>query len=479
MIDTLFQQWAGEPCQLKTLMPASGSNRRYFRMVGATHRCVATVNDDVRENEAFVALARHFKQHGLPVPEVYLFAQDHKCYLQQDLGDTTLYGYAYDRKRAGHGFDDTMMSLYKRVLAHLLQFQTAGESLDYSVCYPRAAFDRQSMQWDLNYFKYFFLKLAHVPFDEQLLEDDFQRLMDYLLDDDYSFFLYRDFQGRNIMLDEHQNMSFIDFQGGRRGPLQYDVASLLYSSKSDLPDVVRAELLQYYIDIALPVIVAHGGTADTFRQRYYAFALLRIMQAMGAYGYRGYFERKDYFLKSIPLAGNNVRRIIDGHPLGVELPHLMKVLRDLCDSTLVLGVEPDSVPSGRLKVRVCSFSYRNGIPSDESGNGGGHVFDCRALPNPGRYPEYRTMTGMDAPVVEFMRQHHEVDDFLDSVQKIVFQSVEQYMSRHFSNLMVSFGCTGGQHRSVYCAERMAERLRKAFDCDIVLQHVQQQVCREF
>ena len=452
----LFEAWAGIPCTECLMLNGGGSSRKYYRLVSSgeikpptsnrpltTKTVIGCISTDLRENEAFFSFTRHLHSAGMPVPELYAVSDDGCCYLQQDLGDQTLYNILYEKKRHGGGFDAEMMTLYRQALSDLDALQKAGRDLDFSKAYPRAAFDRRSMLWDLNYFKYFFLKLAHIQFDEQLLEDDFQRLMDYLLDEDCSFFMYRDFQGRNIMLDEQHNMTFIDFQGGRRGSLQYDVASLLYSSKSDLPDAVRNDLLQYYIDIAEPVIVSHGGTREGFRQRYYAYALLRLMQAMGAYGYRGYCERKDYFLKSIPLAANNIRSIIDNKPLGIHLPHLYKVLHSLCDSALVVCPEPSAAPSSQLTVRVCSFSYRNGIPADNSGNGGGHVFDCRALPNPGRCPEYRSMTGMDAPVIEYMRQHDEVDEFLDNVQKIVFQSVRKYVDRNFSNLMVSFGCTGG------------------------------------
>ncbi|MBR1793356.1 MAG: phosphotransferase [Bacteroidales bacterium] len=472
MLKSLFESWANEPCTEQMALSANGSNRRYFRLRGSSRQCVAAINDDVRENQAFIYLSQFFISRQLPVPEVFMVSHDGTAYLQQDLGDTTLYDFAYDKKRQGLGFDAELVQLYKQVLNDLIRFQTLGEGLDYKFCYPRGNFDRQSMQWDLNYFKYYFLKLAHIPFDEQLLEDDFQNFMDYLLQEDCSYFMYRDFQSRNIMLQPDRSLFYIDFQGGRRGAAQYDVASLIYSAKSDIPEPIRQELLSHYVSNMAPHLQAHGVSEADFRTRFYGYVLLRIMQAMGAYGYRGYYERKDYFLKSIPLAVANLRRVVESHSLPVSLPHLFSVWRAIIDSP-VASAYTDST-SGRLMVTVNSFSYKQGLPQDLSGNGGGYVFDCRALPNPGRYPEYRCYTGRDLPVRQFLQQEPAVLQFLDHAQRLVFQSIDKYMERQFSHLMISFGCTGGQHRSVYCAEQMAERIRKAFDCDVSLHHIEQE-----
>ncbi|MBQ4376627.1 MAG: phosphotransferase [Bacteroidales bacterium] len=472
MLNTLFEQWAGEPCIQQFSLGANGSNRRYFRLIGKSHQCIAALNDDVRENKAFVYLSRYFHQRGLPVPEVYLVADDYKCYLQQDLGDTTLYAYAYDKRRNGPGFDKEVFNLYRQAITDLVRFQTSGSEIDYSISYPRSDFDRQSMQWDLNYFKYYFLKLAYVPFDEQLLENDFNTLIDYLLQEDCTYFMYRDFQSRNIMLTDSNTLYYIDFQGARRGPAQYDLASLIYSAKSDLPDAIRKDLLEHYIQLFRPHLEQRGRSTDDFRNRFYGFVLLRIMQAMGAYGYRGYYERKDHFLKSIPLAIANLQKVVESHPLPIRLPQLEKVWQAIIQSPLGSTTQA-STTADRLTVTINSFSYKKGIPKDPSGNGGGHVFDCRALPNPGRYPQYRTYTGRDLPVIDFLKDLPEVNAFLNNAQQIVLQSIEKYQERHFAHLMVSFGCTGGQHRSVYCAEQLSQRISKHFDCNIVLRHIEQ------
>lgn len=454
----LFEQWAGVPCDECLMLSGGGSSRRYYRMSGSGRPtligCIAT---DKRENEAFFSYTRQLHAKGMPVPELYAVSDDGCRYLQQDLGDQTIYGILFEKKRHGSGFDAEMLGLYRQALADLDALQKAGRDMDFSKAYPRAAFDRRSMLWDLNYFKYFYLKLAHIQFDEELLEDDFQRLVDFLLEADCSYFLYRDFQGRNIMVSEtgngasHPALYYIDYQGGRRGAAQYDVASLLYSAKSDLPEVIRRELLQYYVDL-------HGD--KQFMHYFWGYVLLRIMQTLGAYGYRGYYERKPYFLESIPLAISNLHHISQEHPLPVSLPELERIWNSLnANAATNVG---DGLGEMPLTVKVSSFSFKQGLPEDDSGNGGGHIFDCRALPNPGRYPEYKCYTGKDAPVVEFLEREPAVALFLDHSKAIVAQSVDKYLERHFSHLCVSFGCTGGQHRSVYCAEEMVRWLRETY-----------------
>lgn len=465
-IRQLYEEWAGSEAEEVLALAANGSNRRYWRMTGGGRSCIAAWNDDVRENEAFFYYSRALHERGVRVPEVYAVADDRRHYLQQDLGDMTLYAYLYDKRRQGGGFDAEMLALYRRVLDDLAAMQVAGRDLDFGMAYPRSDFDAQSIQWDLNYFKYYFLKLLHIPFDEELLERDFRTLTQYLLGADCGFFLYRDFQSRNIMLVEGEPY-YIDFQGGRRGAAQYDVASLLYSAKSDLPEVVRQELLRHYMDC-----LAARTPLDRadFEGRFYAYVLVRIMQAMGAYGYRGHFERKDYFLASIPLAVANMRMVAEGHPLPIEVPHLQQVWRAVAESQA--GAAAPTVAG--LVVTVSSFSYKKGLPQDPSGNGGGYVFDCRALPNPGRYPEYRAYTGMDRPVVEFLEGDEAVERFLAAAEEMVGPSIKRYLERNFTSLTVSFGCTGGQHRSVYCAERLSKWISENFDCEVVTKHREQQ-----
>lgn len=465
-IRRLYEEWAGSEAEEVLALAANGSNRRYWRMTGGGRSCIAAWNDDVRENEAFFYYSRALRERGVRVPEVYAVADDRRHYLQQDLGDMTLYAYLYDKRRQGGGFDAEMLALYRRVLDDLAAMQVAGRDLDFGMAYPRSDFDAQSIQWDLNYFKYYFLKLLHIPFDEELLERDFRTLTQYLLGADCGFFLYRDFQSRNIMLVEGEPY-YIDFQGGRRGAAQYDVASLLYSAKSDLPEAVRQELLRHYMDC-----LAARTPLDRadFEGRFYAYVLVRIMQAMGAYGYRGHFERKDYFLASIPLAVANMRMVAEGHPLPIEVPHLQQVWRAVAESQA--GAAAPTVAG--LVVTVSSFSYKKGLPQDPSGNGGGYVFDCRALPNPGRYPEYRAYTGMDRPVVEFLEGDEAVERFLAAAEEMVGPSIKRYLERNFTSLTVSFGCTGGQHRSVYCAERLSKWISENFDCEVVTKHREQQ-----
>ena len=419
LVEELYKKMTGKTPSEILALGAHGSNRRYWRVNGEGGGFIAAYNEDVRENEAFYYYSRSLLQRGVHVPEV------------------------------GGGFDAEMLSLYKRVLDDLAAMQTLGRDMDFSYAYPRSDFDNQSIQWDLNYFKYYFLKLRYVPFDEELLERDFHTLIDYLLDTDCGFFMYRDFQSRNIMLVDGVPY-YIDFQGGRRGAAQYDAASLLYSAKINLPEPIRQELLTHYVQ---SLSVRYKIDKEDFLQRFYGYVLIRIMQAMGAYGFRGYYERKDYFLSSIPLAINNL------------------ALHFLVNSEESSGQQP--VADG-LVVTVSSFSYKKGVPRDTSGNGGGYVFDCRALPNPGRYPEYRCYTGKDRPVIEFLQGDEAVEQFLASVQQLVGASVKKYLERNFTSLTVSFGCTGGQHRSVYCAERLAKWLLENFNCQVVVNHVEQQ-----
>ena len=464
---TLFKSWSQEPVTNVAQLPPSGSDRRYYRISGPKTTVIGAHNPDKKENIAFVEFSRHFHQNELPVPQIYAEALDDNVYLLQDLGDTTLFGYL-SRLRNGAEFPVEALALYKRVLTELPRFQImAGRDLNYRVCYPRARFDKQSMLWDLNYFKYYFLKLAKIPFDEQLLEDDFQQFTDYLLQTHCEYFLYRDFQSRNIMIHRGEP-HFIDYQGGRKGALQYDVASLLYDAKADIPQPIRAELLQHYIE------ALHQMTPVDERQfsdYYYGYVLIRLMQAMGAYGFRGFYEKKTHFLQSVPYALENLAWLLDNVTLPVPIPALLKVLRLLADSDDLkrLGNHPS------LHIRINSFSYKRGIPVDESGHGGGYVFDCRALPNPGRYPEYRDVTGQDAVVIKFFEKEPEVSRFLDTAYQLVRQSVKNYQLRTFTNLMVSFGCTGGQHRSVYCAEQLAEHLRDTCDVRITLRHIEQEM----
>ena len=465
---TLAESRTGQSVTGIVALPKSGSHRAYYRIAlqdGST--LIGAFNDDIEENLAFFTYPRFFTDKGFRVPALLAVAPDNMHYLQNDLGNVTLYDHLFANRTEGGPSQETI-AYYEKAVRALPALQLSGkEGLDFSVAYPRAAFDRQSMQWDLNYFKYFFLKLANVPFNEQRLEDDFNTLMDYLLTADSDYFLYRDFQSRNIMLKDGE-VYFIDYQGGRKGALQYDLASLLYQVRADLSPALREHLLNVYLDTLserMPV------DRKTFVSYFQGFVLIRILQAMGAYGYRGYFERKSHFLQSIPFAVRNLQGILDHYELPMALPELMSAIRSIIASDFVKPYQPGST----LTVRVQSFSYRAAIPQDPSPNGGGFVFDCRALPNPGREPRFRAFTGRDACVQEYLLAHPEIHDFEQHVFALVDAAVDNYLSRRFDHLMVSFGCTGGQHRSVFFAERTAQHLsRKYPEINIILKHTAQE-----
>jgi aminoglycoside/choline kinase family phosphotransferase len=452
-------------------LPVSGSARKYYRLSHATKDIIGVYNKDQKENHTFVEFTRHFHKKGLPVPEIYAFDNERSIYLEEDLGDTTLYDKIVS-VRSENGFTAELIALYKKVIDKLLQFQLkGGEGLDYGLCYPRSKFDKQSMLWDLNYFKHYFIKLAGVVFDEQKLEDDFQAFTGYLCNSNSGYFLYRDFQSRNIMLYEN-GLYFVDYQGGRQGALQYDLASLLYDAKADIPREIREELLDYYI-----TKLSEQETVDKklFIEQYYAFVLIRIMQAFGAYGYRGFFERKQHFLLSIPYALKNLEWILKNIQLNIEIPTLMGIFEKLILSPNLRQLNYEPGPG--LTVLLNSFSYKRNIPMDNSGHGGGFVFDCRFLPNPGREVKYQHLTGNDAEVIEYLTQTAEVELFIQQVITMVDSALDNYLKRNFTNLMISFGCTGGRHRSVYCANRLAEHLATRKEVNTVLRHIEMEIIK--
>ncbi len=463
----LFENHFNEKVESAEMLPTSGSYREYCRLTSSERTVIGAFNSDVKENTAFLSFTNHFRKKDLPVPEVYAVSADLKKYLLEDLGNITLFDFL-SSTREKEGFSENIIAEYKKVLKVLPKIQIiAGKDLEYSVCYPRAAFDKTSMMWDLNYFKYYFLKLAKIQFDEQSLEDDFQAFSDYLLSADSNYFLYRDFQSRNVMLKNNE-VYFIDYQGGRRGALQYDLASLLYDGKADIPQSVRQQLFDLYVTELKKYVSVDDSNFEAY---FKGFVLIRIMQAMGAYGFRGFYEKKEHFLKSIPFALKNLEYLLEDVNLPVDLPELFSVLHQLTQSEVLKEI---GQTKSNLTVTVSSFSYKNGYPADISGNGGGHVFDCRALNNPGRYPEFKNLTGKDLEVQEFLEQKSEIGIFLNAVKIIVDQSVKTYLERDFNHLSISFGCTGGRHRSVYSAEKIAEYLRNNFHVNVVVFHREQQ-----
>ena len=442
-----------------------GSGRNIIRLASEKLSAIGVVYGVHEENVAFLEFSRHFRGHGLPVPEIYAEDLNYGAYLEEDLGDTTLFEFL-SKNRVGENIAPQVVSAYRNVVALLPRFQIeAGRNLNYRVCYPRASFDRQSIAWDLNYFKYYFLKLAGIPFNEQALEDDFSRLTRFLLSANRNYFLYRDFQSRNVMLRDGHPF-FLDYQGGRKGALQYDIASVLYDAKADLPPEFRQQLLDHYIERLADFIKPER---EVFMQHYYAYVYVRIMQALGAYGYRGFYERKVHFLQSVPHALKNLRWLLDHIELPIALPTLMDAFRSMVASEKLQTLTAEAE---NLVVRILSFSFRRGLPEDEAGHGGGFVFDCRSLPNPGREERYQPLTGKDPPVIDYLNQQESVHQFLASALSLVDASVSNYQCRGFKSLMVSFGCTGGRHRSIYFAERLAKRLRGRNGVDVVVRHLE-------
>ena len=433
-------------------------------MTAGRQQCIGVYSPDRLETKAFLNFTRHFLSKGLNVAGILAENPDQGIYLLEDLGDVS-FKETVDRDRKGEKFPSNIIPLYKSALDHLLGFQLEGhDGMDYSACIPRQEFDRQSIMWDLNHFKYYFIKLLNIPFDEQKLEDDFKRLADFLLGADRNHFMYRDFQSRNIMVRDNE-LYFIDYQGGRKGALQYDVASLLFEARAGLPAGLREELLHYYLE---GLKSRTGAVPDEFLKYYYGYVLIRILQAMGAYGLRGIVENKAVFLQSIPPAIINIKWLLENAMIPVEVAQLTSCLE------YITGMEEWSAHVRKdpltLRVSIHSFSYKKGPPKDLTGHGGGFVFDCRALPNPGRLKEYKHLTGRDAEVIDFLKGKNEVDSFLKEVFRLVMQSVKTYQSEGFTDLMVSFGCTGGQHRSVYCAQQLDAYLAEQHKIKTIVKH---------
>lgn len=529
---TLYARWAGCPPTVVEPLPPAGSARRYWRLSAPGAATVmGTCNLNEQENRAFLCYARHFHARDCPVPEVYECDLANGVYLQQDLGrESLLQCLQRLRLEAAHDqpqyliqqqqqeqqqpsthappFPQQALKLYKDALTALARLQiVSAKGLDYDrVAFPRPAFDRRRILWDLNYFKYMLLKLCSVPFDEDALQDDVDRFVDFLLRADCNHFMFRDFQARNVMI--HQGRPFfIDFQGGCRGALQYDVASLLFQAKASLPAAVREQLFEHYV----AAVEHHVPDLDrvAFRKIFHGYVLLRQLQTLGAYGFRGLFERRQHFIDSLPLQVRNVLWVLDNFHIPVHLPQLTRVLRSLHEAPAIQALlQPDTnaphssgssavdsanahqqqqhpqpapdatskdeseknsdrpVPPG-LTVNVVSFSYKKGLPQDTSGHGGGFVFDCRGLNNPGRHAPYKKLTGYDASVRDFLRTKSEAGAFLQHAHAALSVSLRTYIDRAFDSLFVSFGCTGGQHRSVYCANETASWLRATFPSDAV------------
>ena len=467
-LQKLYHAFTGVFAENMVELPSSGSNRRYFRLTGVQN-LIGVYGTCVDENKAFLYMAAHFRKNGLPVPQVHMVSDDQLFYLQEDLGDMLLFN-AIEKGRATNVFSEDEKELLRKAIRLLPAVQFGGaDGFDFSHCYPQPEFNQRSVLWDLNYFKYCFLKATGMEFQEDKLEDDFHKMCDVLLRSSSATFMYRDFQSRNVMIKDGEPW-LIDFQGGRKGPFYYDIASFLWQAKAKYPDSLRRELIHEYMDALRkyqPVDEAY------FYSQLRHFVLFRTLQVLGAYGFRGYFEKKPHFIQSVPFAIANLRELLKED--FSEYPYLCEVLRELTG----LKQFSDDLKKRQLTVKVMSFAYKKGIPDDPTGNGGGFVFDCRAVNNPGKYERYKPFTGLDEPVIKFLEEDGEIEVFLEHAYALVDASVKRYMERGFSNLSVCFGCTGGQHRSVYSAQHMAEHINQKFGVKVELVHREQNIEQTF
>lgn len=476
----LYNQFGGDTSEVVSPLAGAGSNRRYYRIFGSPS-VIGVVGTSSDENRAFIALSRHMRSQGIHVPQVLTMSDDNMCYLQEDLGSTSLYDYIETCHKRGGVWDEETISLLHQVMRDLphIQFLTARD-FDFTTCAHQGGFDLRSIGWDLNYFKYCFLKTTGIDFSEHRLEDDFSRLaVDLLTESENGLprgmetFMYRDFQSRNVMIGRRGNdimPYYIDFQGGRKGPIHYDVVSFLWQSRAAYPEELRQQLLDTYLKTLKTYVPVDEGP---FRARLMLFALFRIMQVLGAYGFRGCFERKAIFVVSIPGAIAQLRELLHIHDFS-RYPYLIQLLTEMV-SLPRYNAETQNFCNPKLTVTIRSFSYKKGIPEDYSGNGGGYVFDCRYIHNPGRYEPYKRLTGLDLPVINFLENNGEILSFLDHVYRLVESTVEKYVERGFSSLEVCFGCTGGQHRSVYSAQHLAEFLTDKYSGVIRIQLIHREL----
>lgn len=470
-IITLFKKATGETAECNKLK-GEGSNRIYYRLSSPNHTLIGVKGTNVAENRAFITLANHFHSKGLNVPKVVAVSADEIYYLQEDLGEDSLFSLIQSGVKSG-SFNEEERALILKTIARLPDMQFKGaEGLDFNVCFPIPEMDRRSILWDLNYFKYDFLKLTGIEFSEPQLEDDFERLCDLILQEKNHTFLYRDFQSRNVMIHNGEPY-FIDFQGGRKGPIYYDLASFAWQAKANFPEDLREEIVQTYIAAAKRYTDIDEAV---FKQKLAIFLLFRTIQVLGAYGFRGLFEKKPHFIESIPFAMENLKGLLEKNNYK-ELPYLTTILQELTQLPQFQKKTADE--NKKLVVKVFSFSYKKGIPADDSGNGGGYVFDCRGVHNPGRYDQYKPMTGLDKPVIDFLEENGEITQFLSHIYALADAHVQRYIDRGFTSLMFSCGCTGGRHRSVYSAQHLAEHIAQKFDVEVRLKHVERGIEQTF
>ena len=466
-IKELFASFSKDEITGIDKLPQAGSERHYYRIYTATKNFVATYGANIKENESFIYFTEHFIKKNLATPQLFCVNAEKDSYIQEDFGDASLLN-----KLEELGYVPEVYNLYKTSLHQLALLQIKGdEGLNYEKCLTNTSFGKQAIMADLLYFKYYFLDALRRPYDKQKLIDDFEALSNYLSHTEYKFFMFRDFQSRNIMVKGNGDVGFIDYQGGMKGAPQYDVASLLWQAKANLPEDWKNYLLEDYIN-SFESIVEETVDRDVFKSQYNGYVFIRLLQVLGAYGFRGLFERKAHFLTSIPLALQNLKWFVSNQSIGIAVPEFKKVL-ELCISNEVMQefIPVQATSETPLVVDVCSFSFiQQGYPKDETKNGGGFIFDMRGILNPGRFDEYKHLSGLDKPVKDFLEQQTKMPDFLNGVYSIIDVSVEDYIKRGFENLCINFGCTGGQHRSVFAAEAVARHLKNKFKVNINLNH---------
>ena len=467
-IRELFTTFAGQSFEQITKIPESGSDRTYFRIEHNNETFIATHNLNIKENKTFISFSKHFKTLGLPVPNIFAVNEDLTIYIQEDLGTASLLN-----ELEAYGHNDFVYTLFCKSITQLAKLQINGHvGLDYNLCLTGKEFGKQAIMSDLLYFKYYFLDTLKLPYDKQVLLDDFDALSTYLTRTEYKYFMFRDFQSRNIIVNNNE-VFFIDYQGGMQGALQYDVASLLWQAKAALSDEWKSSLLEYYMD-TIDTLLEKPVNRSLFVSQYQGYVLIRLLQVLGAYGFRGLFERKAHFLASIPLALKNLKSFLENNRAGIVLPEFDRILHLIITDEITSRFNPVQANEHTpLVVKIKSFSYKKGIPQDASNNGGGFVFDCRGILNPGRFNAYKTISGKDKAVVDFLEQQTKMNAFLNSAFDMVDISVEDYLQRGFENLAINFGCTGGQHRSVYAAEQMARHLKNKYKVKTELEHTNQ------
>lgn len=442
-LQELYNDKFGEEALIRRI-GGGGSSREYFRMESLHHTAVGAYCDEIKELDLFIELDDMLLKEEIRVPAIYATEKNKHIYLLQDLGDVSLFSILGTEEGE---------KLSKKALDELIKIQLIPEE-KWASKVGYKPFGERLVNWDLNYFKYDFLKPSGIEFDEEALEDDFDVLRRELLSPDkVTGLMYRDFQSRNIIVRDEE-LWFIDFQSARKGPLVYDAVSYIWQARAPFTYSQRETLGDYYCHL-LSLKTDHDF--QVIRAQFDTMSLFRTLQVLGAYGFRGLIQKKPHFLESIKYGIRNLGYILEKNE-PIKFPELLKIYRELekkykCKKDTGEGV---------LTIQMYSFSYKNGYPDDRSGNGGGFIFDCRAIHNPGRYEEYKNKTGRDPEVIDFLDKTPEAGTFIENARNLIFPSIERYLRRGFTSLLIGFGCTGGQHRSVYCAEQLAKIIKDNF-----------------